>query len=457
MLATGCTHLEPPLKPADPSVPSSWAAPPTPVERAWESGLPAEAAARIGWHDVFQDPKLQTLISQALANNRDLRLAVLAIDKARAQYRLQRAEQLPWVGGNATLQRVGGDTPAQSNYSVGVGVTGFELDLFGQVRNSTDAALQQYFAQEATRRSAQMVLIAEVATVYLTLGVDREFANLSRATLRNYQEALALMEKRFSLGAISGLELEQSRTQVAAAHADVARYEGQMAQDSNALNLVVGGTVGPEWLPSGLGGAVSVLRAPAAGLPSEVLLRRPDVQAAEYRLRAANANIGVARAAFFPSIKLTGNLGSASNDLSKLLGSGTLLWNFIPQVTVPIFQAGRLQANLDSAVTDRDMALAQYEKAIQAGFREVADALALTGTLAQRRQALAALVEAATRAEQLSRLRYQAGRDSYLGLLDAQRTLYSAQQQLLAIRLAEQANRVTLYKVLGGGWQEQSQ
>lgn len=456
LLAAGCAALEPPLPAADPGVPARWSAPPAP-EGAWEAGLPARAAADVGWRDFFHEPQLQTLIARALANNRDLRVAILSIEKARAQYRIQRAERLPWVGANATLERIGGDTPAPSSYSAGVGVTAFELDLFGRIRNLSEAASQQYLAQEAARRAVQLALIGEIASAYLTLATDRELLGFSQATLKNYQNYYALTEKRFTLGAASGLDLEQIRTQVESARADVARYQGRIVLDANALDLLVGAPTEPELFPAGLQGRGIGLIAPPAGLASETLLRRPDIQAAEHRLRAANANIGAARAARFPSISLTGSVGSASADLADLFGGGTLLWRFAPQVNVPIFQGERLQANVDSAVADRDIALAQYEKAIRAGFREVADALALADALARQYAAQSALVDAATRAESLSRARYQAGRDSYLLLLDAQRTLYTAQQGLLATYYAEQANRIALYKTLGGGWKEKGE
>ncbi len=453
-LIAGCVTLEPPSPPVpNPSVPAQWPVTLT-VEGSAERGLPARAAADIGWRQFFHDPKLQTLIDRALANNRNLRVAILNIDKARAQYRIQRAGQLPWIDGSVGSEHIGGDVPSSNSYSAGIGVTGFELDLFGRARNLTDAALQQYFAQVATRRSAQIVLVAEVATLYLTLAIDQELSRLSRATLKNYQESAALIEKRYSLGAVSGLDVEQIRTQVESARVDVARYDGQIARDSNALTLLVGAPVEAALLPEKPDDPIAGFVVPPSGLPSETLLRRPDIEAAEYRLRAANANIKIARAAFFPSVTLTGSLGSASTELSDLFGHGSLMWAFIPKVTAPIFQAGRLEANLDSTVADRDVALAQYEQAIQTGFREVADAVVSAAALVRQYEAQSALVDAAIRAEQLSRLRYQAGRDSYLVLLDAQRTLYGAQQGLLGTYLSAQLNRVTLYKVLGGGWQE---
>lgn len=461
MLAvTGCASLEPTLPAADAGIPQAWPLPPSTAAHGSVSAPLADAAsgvaAEIGWRDFFADPKLVQLIARALDNNRDLRVAVLNVERARSQYRIQRANQLPSLGANATVTRSGDAPQTTPTYSAGLGVAAFELDLFGRVRNLSQAALQQYFSQEEARRSAQLSLVAEIANAYLTLGADQELQRVAQATLANRQQALGLSEQRHKLGAVSALDLSQAQTALETARSDVARYAGQVAQDVNALALLVGAPVEAALLPSGLELQVSGLAALPAGLPAEVLLRRPDVLQAEHQLRAANANIGAARAAFFPSINLTGNLGSASNELSNLFSSGTRIWSFIPQVNLPIFQGGRLRANLGLSTAERDIALAQYEKAIQAGFRDVADALALTRTLAEQKAAQQALLAAATRADQLSRARYEAGRDSYLVLLDAQRTLYAAQQSLVATQLAEQSNRVALYKVLGGGWNERS-
>jgi len=295
-----------------------------------------------------------------------------------------------------------------------------------------------------------------VAGSWLSLGADQQALAIARETLATYEQSLALSEKMHELGATSALQLNQTRTLVESARADVARYSGQVAQGSNALNLLVGQSVEASLLPQRLDVATSGLAALPAGLDSQVLLRRPDISAAEHALRAANANIGAARAAFFPSIRLTGGIGSVSNELSGLFESGTRVWSFVPQVSIPIFQGGRLRANLGMANAERDIALAQYEKAIQAGFREVADALALSQTLAEQREAMERLVAAAQQAHDLSEARYNAGMDSFLTLLDARRSLYSARQGLVAVQLAEQANRISLYKALGGGWLENS-
>jgi outer membrane protein, multidrug efflux system len=458
VLVGGCATLVPPLPTAEPRIQAEWPLPPTTAADAAEtsasSSAPATQAADIGWRDFFVDPQLEELIARSLANNRDLRVAVLNVERARAQYRIQRADRLPSLGASATLERSGGDIPLSQAYTAGVGLAAFELDLFGRVRNLSHAALQGYLAQEETRRAAQLSLIAEVASAYLTLAADQELRQLAQATLEAHEKSQELAERRHATGAASALDVSQVRTQVEAARTDVARYAGQVAQDTNALNLLVGVPVEPGLLPTGLSGPVAGLAALPAGLPSDVLLRRPDVRAAEHQLLAANANIGAARTAFFPSITLTGSVGSASNELSGLFDSGTRVWSFAPSINLPIFQGGRLRAGLGKANADRDIALAQYEKSIQAGFREVADALALTTTLAQQRQSQQALVKAATQADTLSKARYQAGRDSYLTQLDAQRILYAAQSGLVAVQMAEQTNRIVLYRVLGGGWNE---
>ena len=453
MLVSGCGILEPRLPEANPAIPAEWPIPATTTAPAPGS---ATSTADIGWRDFFADAKLEEVIAQALANNRDLRVAMLNVEKARAQYRVQRADRVPSLEGSGAMARSGGDNRAVTEvYTADLGVTEFELDLFGRVRNLSDAALQRYFAVEENRRSAQLTLIAEVAGAYLTLAANQEQLRVARSTLQTREESHALTVKRYELGAVSALELNQSLTLVESARAETARFAGQVAQDTNALNLLVGATVAPGLLPTAFDEPVTGLASLPAGLPSEVLLRRPDVLAAEHELRAANANIGAARAAFFPSITLTGAVGYASDELSGLFDAGTSTWAFVPKVNVPIFEGGQLRANLGVATADRDIALAQYERAIQAAFREVADALALTTTLAEQRAAREATVAAAAEADRLSSARYEAGRDSYLLRLESQRTLYLAQQTLVATRLAEQVNRVTLYKVLGGGWQEQ--
>ncbi len=483
LVLQGCT-MEPRYRAPALPVPQQWPIPPTttvagdtsaadtsgaaaePAQGATETATAASVAAwDIGWREFFADPRLQQLIAQALANNRDLRVAVLNIQLARAQYRVQRADLFPAVNatGSFTKEKLPAVetglpyTVTESFYQAGVGVSSFELDLFGRVRSLTHAALAQYLAQEQARRSAQLSLIAQIANAYLTLASDRELQRLAQQTLKSQEDSFGLTEKRHAIGAVSALDLAQAQTTVESARADAARYDGNIAQDIDALSLLVGAPIDAALLPQDFGASTIGITALPAGLPSTVLLRRPDVLQSEYVLRSANADIGAARAAFFPTISLTAAIGSASPALSGLFKSGTGSWSFVPQATLPLFQGGALVGPIFSiARTDRDIAVAQYEKAIQSGFREVADALALTLTLERQRQAQEALVGASQRAYDLSQQRYKAGSDSYLAVLDAQRSYYSAQQGLIATRLAQQNNRVTLYKALGGGWQEHS-
>ncbi|WP_305804261.1 efflux transporter outer membrane subunit [Stenotrophomonas sp. YIM B06876] len=449
LFVSGCAVLEPRDVEVAPAVAVQW---PIPASAGASSG----AAAETGWRDFFTDPRLQEVIALALQNNRDLRVAMLNVDKARAQYGIQRAERLPALAANGQLLRSGGDMPVGTQYSADLGVAGFELDLFGRVRNLSEAALQQYFVSAEARRAAQLSLVAGVAQSWLGLAADGERLRIAQATFDSHATSLQLIEQRERLGAASALELNQAQTQLEAARADVARYRGQLAQDRNALNLLAGQTVAADLLPETFVAQVGGLEPLPAGVPAEVLLRRPDVMAAEHRLLAGNANIGAARAAFFPSIRLTGAVGSASAELSGLFESGTRIWSFMPQISLPIFQGGRLRANLGVANADRDIALAEYEKAIQSGFRDVADALALEQALGEQQAAQQALLQAAQRAHELAQARYDAGLDGFLVLLDAQRTLYGAQQGLVATQLAGQANRVSLYKALGGGWRERT-
>lgn len=459
----GCTTLDPELPVADASIPAQWPLPPTTAGAAQAESTQGEMGGTrgvvdVGWRDFFVDATLERLIAQALENNRDLRVATLNVERAQALYRVQRAELLPSVGVQAAATRASGSGPQFSDqYSVSLGLAAFEIDLFGRVRSLSRAALEQFFATGSAQRAVQLTLIAEVSNAYLTWIADRESMRVAQAALANREQALDLTRKRYEYGAVSALDVSQAETSVEQARTDASRFAGLAAQDLNALRLLVGAPIDTESIPDRFDVTVSGLRALPAGVPSEVLLRRPDVEQAEHALRAANANIGAARAAFFPSIQLTGAIGTASDQLSGLFGSGSRFWTFGPQLNLPIFQGGALRANLRATQAQREIALAQYERAIQAGFREVSDALALTRTLAEQKAAQTALVGAARRAEELSRARYEAGRDSYLVLLDAQRTLYGAQQSLIATQLAEQANRVTLYRVLGGGWYERTQ
>jgi multidrug efflux system outer membrane protein len=434
------------------------------VDNAWPTAAAntgsAVTAADLGWREVFQDPRLQGVIDLSLSNNRDLRVAVLNIEKARAQYRVQRAALVPGVDATATgtKSRItadqaalqGGDRTTES-YTAGVGVTAYELDIFGRVRSLKDAALQSYLSTRETSRAVQISLIAETANAWLNLAADQDLLALSRETLETREESMVLIRRRFEAGAISQLEVREAETLIEAARSDVATYIAQVEQDKNALRLVVGTNVPADLLPAGGLVTAQILPDLPAGLPSDVLTRRPDVLAAEHGLAGANANIGAARAAFFPSISLTAATGVASGELSNLFDSGNGTWSFAPRISLPIFAGGANVANLDSAKASRDIAVATYEKTVQTAFREVADALAVQATIQDRVASQERLVAAANDTVRLSRARYGAGIDSSLSLLDSQRTLYTSQKGLIGTRLVRATNLATLYKALGGG------
>jgi len=434
-----------------------------PVGQAWPvatATAPAGASAGdLAWRDVFQDSRLQQVIDLALRQNRDLRIAVGSIERARAQYRVQRAELLPAINAVGSESKVHspigvsqtGQTGTFDQYSATVGFSAYELDLFGRIRSLSAAALQNYFAVEENRRTVQISLIAEVAADYLILAADQDLLAIAQDTLKSREDALTIIQKRFDAGAASQLDLNQAQTLAEQARSDAAVAIAQVAQDRNALQLVVGGEVPAALLPNGDLAAVGMLADLQPGLPSEVLTRRPDVLAAEHSLQAQNANIGAARAAFFPRISLTAATGSASTELGDLFKAGTGAWSFAPQIVLPLFAGGANVANLKGAKAGRDIAIAQYEKAIQTAFREVSDALAVRATVRDRVSAQEHLVTAAASAQRLSQARYDRGVDAYLVLLDAQRTLYAGRQTLLTAKLVEALNRVELYKALGGG------
>lgn len=417
-------------------------------------------ADTIAWRDYFVDARLREVVGLALENNRDLRIAALNIERARAQYGIQRSALFPSIsaGGGQSAQRVpgdlnpSGDSIVSRQYSANLGFASYELDFFGRVGSLEEQALQLYLGTEEARRSAQISLVAEVANTWLRVAAARERLVLARNTFGTRQKSFELTQRSFDAGAVSALDLRQAETLMQTARADAARYAAMLAQDENALALVVGAGVPAELRADAMNEALVSIAELPAGVPSEVLTRRPDVVQAEYALRAANANIGAARAAFFPSITLTANVGTASASLGGLFDGGSGAWSFIPQIRLPIFEAGRLQASLDVAEIQRDINVAQYEKTIQSAFREVADALAERATLGEQLDAQRKLVAAAQQSFELSQARYDAGVDSYLGLLDAQRSLYVSEQALIAARLSDASNRVALYKVLGGGW-----
>jgi multidrug efflux system outer membrane protein len=447
---TGCVSMAP-----------KYRTPEAPVPGVWPGGSPPEAVtpeSQAAWRAFYADERLVKVLDLALRNNRDLRIAALNTEKARAYYRIQRAELLPAV--NAVGQGFKERLPASVSStgrsmvveqdSATVGVSAWELDFFGRVRSLKNRALEQYLATEQARDSAQISLLGGVANLYLALAADREGLKLAQDTLASQDTSSRLIQQRFELGLSSEIDAQRARISLETARGDVARYTRAVALDANALDFLVGSPVPADLLPMSLGG-VTALKDLAPGLPSEVLAHRPDILAAEHQLRAANANIGAARAAFFPRIALTGSTGSMASDLSGLFKGGSDTWTFAPQIVLPIFDTGARRADLKVAHADRDIALAQYEKAIQSAFREVADALAQRGTLDDQLAAQEALTRALDRTYQLATERYKAGLDGYLGVLDAQRSLYAAQQALIALRLARAANLVTLYKSLGGG------
>ena len=445
--------------------------PAMPVAADWPAGSPAPAAAadakpvsEIQWREYFADERLRQVIALALANNRDLRVSVLNIEKARAQYGVDSAALLPKISANVGQNAArtpgsmlpGGEAQVSHQYNGGLAMASYELDFFGKVRNLSEAGLQLYLGSEEARRAQQISLVAEVANSYLNLIADQQRLQLALETLASQQTTYKLSRQRFDSGVTSGLDMYEAQTSVEAARNDVAVFTAQVALDRNALTLLVGGTVPDELLPQaeqGGTGPVTQLAEIPAGLPSDLLQDRPDVQEAERTLRAANANIGVARAAFFPSISLTASGGSASGSLSGLFKGGSAAWSFAPFVSLPIFDNGLNRANLDIAKAERDISVARYEKAIQTAFREVADALAQRSTLDERIASQQALVDAAGKSFRIHEARYRKGAESYLNALVSQRALYAAQQSLITARLAKSGNAVTLYKVLGGGWQ----
>ncbi|KKA05471.1 transporter [Pseudomonas ogarae] len=451
-LLGGCMNLAP-----------QYERPEAPVSEQWlpvASTPKGEVSADIEWQNFFTDSRLARLQSLALSNNRDLRLAVLNVEKAQAQYRIQRAESLPSI--DASVSGTHSRTPGSlsntgsaattHDYSAQLGLSSYEVDLFGRVQNLQDEALEDYLSLTETRRSTQISLVAEVATAWLTLAADNERLHLAQETLRSQQATYELTQRSHALGGSSGLSVAQAQTTVESARVDAAAYESQILQDRNALRLLVGSDIPEELLPGAyLESAAALVQVPAE-LPSSLLQRRPDVLAAEHTLKSANIDIGAARAAFFPSISLTANAGSSSSALSGLFKSGSGAWTFAPSISLPIFDAGSNRATLDSAKTEREIQVQTYQQTLQSAFKEVADALAERSTLDRRIEAQQALTDASRKSFELSDALYRGGSQSYLEALDAQRSLYSAQQDLITLRLTEQSNRVTLYKVMGGGW-----
>jgi multidrug efflux system outer membrane protein len=418
--------------------------PAPPVATAWPVEAPAVSDAPLKWRDLFTDSRLQATINLALEQNRDLRVAALNVEKAQAQYRIARADLLPAVDASLSNPR----NNAGDSYSANLGLSAYEVDLFGRVRSLKNAAVESFFAERENRNAVQISLIAAVATQWLTLASDQDQLRLAQQTLASRRDALTIAQGQANIGVLSDLDLAQIEGLAETARADVARLQTVIDQDKSALTLLTGAPLTNDLLPEGLQTS-QVAGALPVGLPSDVLLDRPDVLAAEHDLKSANANIGAARAAFFPRISLTGSTGSASPDLDGLFKSGNGAWSFVPSISIPIFAGGANTAGLKSAEASRDIAVATYEKTIQTAFSEVSDALAVRARIDERLSAQTAATSAAQRTLTLSQARYDNGVDSYLTLLDAQRTLYASQQTLINLQALQATNLVALYKALG--------
>ena len=453
VILAGCTmapEYERPASPVAASFPSAYA----------ETGKEDVDIAKVSWKEFFLEPELRALIETALENNRDLRVAALNIESAKALYQIQRSNLIPNIdaSGAFTRQRVPenasatGQSYTASTSSLGIGVTSYELDLFGRVRSLKDKALENYFATEEARNTAQISLISEVANVYFAYLGDKELLQIAEDTLKTQEESYSLVKRKYELGTAALIDLEQAATSVESAKISKAQYTRQVAQDLNALTLIVGTEVTPSVLNAKLPDETKALKPLSAGISSETLLNRPDIKQAEHSLKAANADIGAARAAFFPSITLTGSFGLASGGLDDLFESGSATaWNFSPRLNIPIFTGGRNKANLENAKVSQKIAAAKYEKAIQIAFKEVADQLTAKGTYTEQLESQKALAESSRSVYELAEKRYQYGISGYLQVLDAQRSLFSAEQGVVAVKLQYLNNLVTLYKALGGG------
>lgn len=470
-LLCGCSLVPDYQRPAAP-VPVQWPTAST-HGAAYRNTTPVSArssaestADSIGWEDFFLDPGLRRLIGIALENNRDLRVAILNVQAAEAQYRVQRGDLFPSLSGTgsaeytqtpAGLTSGSGNKPVTSRtFSAGIGFTSWEIDLFGRVRSLTQAAAETALAQAETRRATQISLVAEVADAYLTLLADRELLELTQQTLQSQEDSYLLTAATAAGGTATALTLRQAQTAVETARANLALYSRQVAQAENALALLLGQPV-PADLPGGTKlDSPLILASIPAGMDSSVLLRRPDIMAAEHTLLSANANIGAARAAFFPSITLTSSYGTGGASLSRLFQPGSGSWSFSPTIDLPIFTGGINEATLDYKKLEKRIEVANYEKAIQTGFREVADALAARGTYGNQLEAQKRLTDAYADSYRLSGLRFRSGVDNFLTVLDSQRELYSAQQNFITLQQEQLNSQVTLFKVLGGGWERKT-
>ncbi len=444
-----CVDLAPPYhRPAAP-IADAW-----PVPSATAAG-DAVDPADIGWARFIQDDRLRQVVGLAIAHSRDLRIALLRVQDARAQYRIQDAATHPAVSVDASLVRAATGGVASNTATVGLGLAAWEIDLFGRVKNTSDAALQQYLATSEGARAARIALVAAVADAWLTLGADEESQHLNLETLALDARSLALNERMHALGAIPALPVSQAEAVLASTQGAVAAGRVVLQQDRDALTLLVGAEVPEPWLPSTAVAGDAAVRVDAPpGLPARVLQQRPDVLAAEHDLQAAQLEIGVARAAYFPAITLAASAGRTSDHFAGLFSSGARSWSIGPSISLPLLDGGTLDAGLEAAQSQRDIALASYEKVLQTAFAEVADALAVRASLAERLQAQAAQRRAGERALEDADASFRHGGGSFLPVLDAQRSLHAALQAGIALNLIEQQNRIALYKALGGGWKE---
>ena len=442
LAASGCTLIPRYERPAAP-VPSTFPGPPDK-----SAGV---QAGDLAWQEFIRDDRLRRIVALALANNRDLRVAVLNVEQARAQYSITRSAALPNVDAGGGFTRSGQSAGTASQWSANVSAS-YEVDLFGRVRSQNAQALEQFFATEEAQRSARISLVSEVAAQYFALRSAAEQLELARQTLRELRDSYAITKAIVDAGGATELDLRSAEGQVQNAKISILNDERSVVQAEDALTLLVGESL-PEDLPDGrVLGDTTILSRIAVGLPSDVVQRRPDILQAEHTLQAANANIGAARAAFFPSIQLTGSDGSVSGQLSKLFGAGTGVWSFAPQISVPIFSGGKNSASLASARIGAQISVANYEKAIQTAFREVADALVATGSYADLVTEDATLISAEQRRYELATIRYRAGEDSYLNVITAQQDLFNAQQSQIVAQYNRLTSQLSLYKALGGGW-----
>lgn len=453
-LLGGCA-MTPEYERPDAPVAADW-----PVDSAGDAG--SIPAAQIAWRDFVRDDALRRTIELALDHNRDLRLAALNVEQARARFRVQRSELYPEInaGAGVARQRTSadfsptGDAQTTTQYSVSAGLAAYELDFFGRVRSLRDQALESYLATEEAQLSARISLIAEVANQHLALRALREQLALSEQTLQAVERRFDITAQRHELGDVSALDVQTARARVESVVADIAAFSADVDRAGNALTLLVGSTPPADWVSGSALDEEAFLSDLNPGLPADLLRQRPDIRAAEHHLKAANANIGAARAAFFPRVVLTAAAGSEAREVSDLFTDPTRVWSFAPSITVPIFDGGNNRANLDLAEVGKRIEIARYEQTIQFAFREVADALATRRWIDDQVAAVRRLVDAQSKRNALAEARYDRGADSYLSVLLSQEDLYAAQQRLISVRFAQLANRVELYRALGGGWND---